>query len=189
MLMKSATVLAVVSCLLYATSIRAEPGPVGRYLMKEPISLFDLGMLKLEMLASNWPNRQAIKEIKAQYGVQPVFIVYYNWDENRIYVQGHIHDFVGDTAKRKLICGRLIAFISDIAGVDPQRGEIYSQLPGYSLFADEFEHRGYSNQAAPKDYKSRLDKIFVIRVFVGEVQEKPISCIRPLLSNAVYFEE
>ena len=187
MLRKCAAVLAVVSCLTGSTSIRAEPGPVRRYLMNEPISLFDLGMLKLEVRALDWSNGRALEEMVAQYGTSsPLFTVRYDWDENRIYVQGHVFEIVDDTATQKLFCNKLIEFISKWAGVDPQTGEVFAGVQGYSQFAGEFSHMGYSNRNEPEDYLSRLDKIFVIKGFVGR---KPVRCVRALLSNKVYFEE
>ena len=188
MLRKCAAVLAVVSCLTGATSIRAESGPVGRYLMNEPISLFELGMLKLETSALRWVTQGELDEMEAEYEARGVFFsVRYDWDENRIYVQGHIIEFEGDTATQKLLCNKLIKLISDMAGVDPKTGEVFSELTGgYSLFAGEFAHMGYSTQTEPEDYRTRLDKIFVIKGFVGR---KPMRCIRALLSNKVYFEE
>ena len=90
MLRKCAAVLAVVSCLAAVTSARAEPGPVGRWLMNEPASLFDLGMIRLNMEAKTWerPHDTFNIEMKEAYGGIPLYFAKYDWDENRIAVEG-----------------------------------------------------------------------------------------------------
>ena len=89
MLRKCAAVLAVVSCLTGATSIRAEPGPVGQWLMGEPASLFDIGMIRLRMEANTWerPYNFYNTKMKEAYGHTPSYTVKYDWDENRIVVE------------------------------------------------------------------------------------------------------
>ena len=56
MLRKSTAVLAVVSCLVNTNTARAEPGSVVDWLMNEPASLFDVGMLRLQRATKRWIN-------------------------------------------------------------------------------------------------------------------------------------
>ena len=63
--------------ILFATTTvgHAEPTPVVKYLMDEPVTLFDLGMLRLDRLFDDFK----VKDAKS------VFVsVGYKWKENRI---------------------------------------------------------------------------------------------------------
>jgi hypothetical protein len=188
MLRKFAAALAVVLCLANANATRAEPGAVINWLMNEPASLFDIGMLLLSQEASEWGRFKFVKQFAAKYGGQTFFLVDYDWDENRIYVSGYITaDIVGRT-EQKAACKALIIFMSDLAGVDPTTGRALSGLNS-SSWSQHFSHADYVKTTEPKDYQSRLDQIFVLRVFVGPPAKQGTKCRRQLLSSEVYFEE
>ena len=78
-----ASVISILSLLVLMTingrQLRAEPGPVGTWLMNEPASLWDLGMLRLEEYISE------MKETHLQ--VNYTEDINYDWDENRIMIQ------------------------------------------------------------------------------------------------------
>jgi hypothetical protein len=188
MLRKFAAALAVVLCLANANATRAEPGPVVKWLMNEPASLFDVGMLLLSQEASEWVRFKFVKEFAAKYGGQTFFLVDYDWDENRIYVSGYLTaDIVGRT-EQKAACKALIIFMSDLAGVDATTGRAYSALNS-SSFSEHFGHADYEKTSQPKDYRSRLDQIFVLRAFIGPPAKQGTKCRRALISNEIYFEE
>ena len=74
-----ASVISIVSLLVIATNLggplRAEPGPVGKWLMDEPTSLWDLGMLRLEKIVDDW---KGLKDSEKD--------TYYDWNQNRIII-------------------------------------------------------------------------------------------------------
>ena len=189
MLRKSAAVLAVVLCLANVNATRAEPGPVVNWLMNEPASLFDVGMLRLDLWISIWGEHPRIIEIKQRFGSSSWAHPWYNFEENRIYVTISVHDGIDvDNAGRKAVCRELIDFMSRQAVVDPTTGKYVDDRLKVSAFAQRFEHRDYTKTSAPSDYQSRLDGIFVLRAFVGE-DPRRTTCRRALMSNKVYFEE
>lgn len=106
MLRKCAAVLAVVSCLTGATSIRAEPGPVGQWLMGEPASLFDIGMITLSTQMLFWSRPDTAYNIKLEeaYGRTAVYTVNYHWDENRIVVEGWLGKKSNERFDAELAC-------------------------------------------------------------------------------------
>ncbi len=194
MLRKCAAVLAVVSCLAAVTSARAEPGPVGQWLMNEPASLFDIGMIRLKMEAKTWELQDFAynTEMKEAYGQPPGYIAGYDWDENRIVVQGWLGIKSEERPDAELACKKVLSLISDRAGVVPDTGKFSLSDMTNSVFADYFSHIGYEVKDAPEDYKSRLDQIFLIKaniLLVGEYPKQFFACSRRLLSNKIYFEE
>ena len=189
MLRKSAAAVAVVLCLANANAIRADPGPVVNWLMDEPASLFDVGMLRLDLLVEGWENHTEFLEIKQRFGSSSWTNSWYNFEENRIYVTISVFDGIDvDNAGRKAVCRELIDFMSRQAGVDLTTGKLIWDKMESSSFADSFEHRDYTKTSAPSDYQSRLDGIFVLRAVVGK-DPQLTTCRRALMSNKVYFEE
>lgn len=189
MLRNAAVALAAVICLATISPTRADPGPVVNWLMQEPASLFDLGMMRLHIEKFEWsnPRRTFNEEMKAQYGDIPVYLVFYNWRENRIYVLGAIksQDLLLSKEEAKQVCKRIIGEISRLANVDPKTGTTNGD---HSIFADFFSHYDYENPKEPDNYKSKLDQIFVLAANV-RVHNETTFCRRPLLSAKVYFEE
>ena len=112
MLRKCAAVLAVVSCLTYATSARAEPGPVEQWLMNEPASLFDLGMLRVELQLDELKDYD---ELKDRLGAL-LFYSSYNWDKNRIYLSGAIFG-ASPEIDGKHFCKLIISNVRKIGGI------------------------------------------------------------------------
>ena len=75
-----ASVISIVSLLVIATNLggplRAEPGPVGKWLMDEPTSLWELGMFRLEEYVRGWKGAHPLASYSSR--------VRYDWDQNRI---------------------------------------------------------------------------------------------------------
>ena len=192
MLRKCAAVLTVVLCLANVNAPRAEPGPIGRWLMDEPASLFDLGMLRLEMDAWRWerPHYTYNVQMKAAYGTYPTYTVGYDWDENRIVVRGWMLQNINERTDAESACKKILSHISDMAGVVSDTGKLRHPGMTASRFADYFSHIGYLEAGEPEDYRSRLDQIFVIKGSVVHSEDgQYVACSRRLLSTKVNFEE
>ncbi len=187
MLRKFAAALAVVLCLANANATRAEPGPVVKWLINEPASLFDIGMSRLATETTRWGRAKEIAELREQLGALIVFWSTYNFPDNRIFLSGLIQDIGDLLADRKAICRKLIDFMSIQALVDPKAGQLMPgvETSGFSIY---FQHLGYVNKSAPSNYQSRLDRIFILEALVGDSPQQTI-CRRSLMSNKVYFEE
>ena len=190
MLRKSTAVLAVVSCLVNTNTARAEPGSVVDWLMNEPASLFDVGMLRLQRATKRWIN-ESVSEgpgFGEPYLAGAYFSAIYDWDENRIYVSGFIQEEFADTTRQKSACKATIRYMSAKAGIDSTTGRAFVPLDS-TLLSGHFNHFYYDTASQPKDYRSRLDQVFVLRAFVGPQTKPTLNCRRDLLSNKVYFEE
>ena len=64
------------AALAFTTIAHAEPGPVGRWLMNEPVSMWTFGMARLENYVGGWGVTHPL-------GSYPI-AVFYDWEENRI---------------------------------------------------------------------------------------------------------
>ena len=192
MLRKSAAVLAVVLWLGNVNATRADAGPVVNWLMSEPASLFDLGMLRLQTEATKWTRKSHIynETMDAQYGTYPGYEVWYDWDENRIFVESYLLYEINIIDDAKQACRIMLDAISQNASVDPETGEPTRTISGspVSEFARYFRHSDYATKNTPDNYMTRLDKIFMLRAVVNPLGDST-TCFRPLLSNKVYFEE
>jgi hypothetical protein len=126
---------------------RAEPGPVIRWLMAEPASLWELGMFRLQSLL--------LAEFRGDHPLARVWRdARYDWAENRIHVS-----IATDERYEEARCARLVGELRSLANVKdgkPLNGES-------SLFANQFA-RGFSTPDEPDDYTKRLDGIMVLRV-------------------------
>ena len=168
MLRKSAAVLAVVSCLANVNATRAEPGPVVNWLMDEPASLFDIGILRTEITLASINSNTFIR---------------YDWDKNRIYLHTNFVTAIQET-DGKQFCKLLIDRIRTFGGVSGG-----GTLPhAFSNFARNFAHHDYRSAKTPDDYLRKLDQIIEIKGSV-ETPDTATKCHGPLVSDKVYFEE
>ena len=63
--------------LLSTASVKGEPGPVGKWLMAEPVTLWDLGMIRAE---------KAVDNAAASLSGRVFGSVVYDWDNNEIVI-------------------------------------------------------------------------------------------------------
>lgn len=75
MLRKAAAVIAAVLYLANGNSTRADPGPVVDWLMNEPASLFDIGLLRLSLDANSWVHNKIVEQFAAKHGGPTFFLV------------------------------------------------------------------------------------------------------------------
>jgi hypothetical protein len=142
---------------------RAEPGPVGRWLMAEPASMWELGMFRLQtLLLVGLPADHPLARLWRN--------AHYSWDENRIYVSVASDERYG-AARCSHFMGELRS-LADVEDGKPLNSES-------SLFANQFA-RGYSRPDEPEDYTKRLDDIMMLRVDMDQG-----SCRGRLLSEEV----
>ena len=182
MLRKCAAVLAVVLCLANVNAPRAEPGPMVRWLINKPASLFDIGMLLSRLDLEELKDYEELQD----RGGHLLFFPRYDWDKNRIYLMGSIFDASPET-DGKLFCKLLISKVRKIGGVLDD-GKVFGN--SHSGFAANFGHIGYTAKDEPDDYLRKLDHIIEVEGYVDiEGSSAAIRCHGPLVSNKVYFEE
>ena len=86
-LLRAVSTVALLCCLM--TPARAEPGPIGNWLMSEPLTLWDHGMMNMEREA-----KQTAAEIKTS-DTGWIALVRYDWDNNEIGINLIVVGFIG----------------------------------------------------------------------------------------------
>ena len=159
-------VLAVVCSTAMTT--KAEPGPVAQWLMNEPASKWDVGMLRLK--------EYVIRLKKPKLLSEPSKYVEYHWNENRIDISAYFRGRIFD----KRMCQNTINLFR-ISG-EVINGK--ANMPrGYSAYAQAF-WSGYDINNKTKNWLQQLDQIIRVTVYM-----KGGSCAGGLLSDEILYGE
>ena len=155
--------------ILFATTTtgNTEPTPAVRYLMNEPVTLFDLGMLRLEQLFGSF--------------TVPVHVTY-QWKENRIAIDVFLPSNMETKSVQKVRCKKVITGIKNILMVNAQTGKPFSF--SHSLLPELFSHVGFTSTDKPKNVAAELDTITEVSVRVFNVM-----CKSALLSKEILFTQ
>ena len=143
----------------------AEPGPIGRWLMNEPLSLWDKGMF-----AAMEDVKETVEGMKATYGVHASGGVGYSWDNNEIELWANVRELRG--AHTHEHCNRMRrAFINRITDLshssqpwpDP---DIPLKLTHWKVH-EWFSHYGYVSGDRDKKLSEKLARIIFVKIIVG----------------------
>jgi len=172
----------VISLVPYPGQLRAEPDPLVSWLMNEPATLFDIGMLRLN---------ETLDLIKPTFRGDLIASASYSWEQNRIRI-GASAVLEKGRSDFKSVCKKVIKLIRRYGGGLPEFDPSYGNYP--SNYSEFFKHFDYERKNAPDKYRQKLDQIFQIEVEVVEedaVYDENVlaRCDGPLMSNKVYFEE
>ena len=185
--------LALALCALLTSPAKADPGPVVNWLVNEPASVFDIGMMQLRSHLKEMESEWRLNPRKSAYG--PIqFHAFYDLEINRIGIQGWLDFREGelDLLERSVVesvCDDFFRSIRISAGVSEHTGDIAPGISGGSFFSDFFNHVGYINKSAPENYQRRLDRIFTITLkyptlrFYGTDRGPRYTCSGPLLDT------
>lgn len=127
----------------------AEPTPTVRYLMNEPVSLWDWGMREL----GEYFNNLTVEGVKI--GVDSV----YHWQPNRIRIMARAGDpalTFKNAAEARTMCKKTLSGLRARLGIDPATGQPFSQTYG-SYLSSAFSRRGYRKGNEPKKLSDELD--------------------------------
>ena len=143
--------IASITGILAITAGQAIAGPdvVGNYLMDEPASLMDVGIMKLNAL------------------VRPTAFANYNWDENSIEITSMnslVKGSPSDDALEKL-CADWISSVRVLANIDPLKGAPF--YGAESNFARLFLHSGYQREKQPENMTSEIDRMIQLTCILG----------------------
>lgn len=153
-----------------APVLHAEPGPVGQWLMDEPVSLWDFGMLGLREYLNGWKGKHPLASMA--HGAN------YEWDRNRIVI------FVWTEEKfDKSRCKDIITELRKSGGITEQSTFLKEYVITNSIYANYFD-RGFRTGNEPKDYLKRLDQIIEVKAHMTGG-----SCEGPLVSSKVLYGE
>ena len=153
-----ACVLAGVLNVLAMPSI-AEPGPIGRWLMGEPLSLWDKGMFE-----ANEAARRAATFVGSHRGELAWGSASYNWNNNEIDLFFNVQGFRDDPTHEK--CNELRRyFIGHVAaGAHFMHDEEQSRARVQHTIDEWFSHYGYRDKQRDEELAEKITRILFVRV-------------------------
>lgn len=182
----------------------AEPSPTISWLMNEPASMFDIGILRLRDQNEQW-KAELVEKMAEVGGFDALALnessagVVYVFEENRITIEV---SFAGEPDEQA--CESLLGHYRSIiwGGDDRLSPEMATRF-----FANAFGHVNYSVGGAPPDWQERVAEI--VRVTVGIQEEvtpsaddspelaalrqlaggRTIFCTSPLTRDSVSFQK
>lgn len=124
----------------------AGPDAAATYIMGEPASLMDIGMLRLErhLDGAAW--------------------VIYDWDSNTFVLTTFRPATEGDPGAQERACVEWVSEIRSLAAINKETGKPYGQG---SVFADMFTHTGFVRKNQPDNLLEQIDRMFQLRCFGG----------------------
>ena len=168
----------------FAAIAPAEPSRAVRYLMNEPLTLFEWGILQLETGAKSfaWDGLDLFKQFPN---------VEYDWEKNQLKVQMAIYPRYRSLQKStpKEICGDVMRQMKAHFGVAPG-WESVRTISGVGTY---FTHKQFSKPDAPETLAADIERITTLRVDVWtSTTDKPPfrpsqSCSSDLLKPEVQY--
>ena len=155
-------VMLIVALSAFSSPATTEPGPIGRWLMNTPVSLWDKGMFAAAEAA-----KRAAKAIEAEgHGAYTSHSVRYDWNNNEIIFDFSVLRFSGAIQHKNCNLMRR-AFISVLTGGAHAGGSSnkYSRFLIHRTVGQWFSHYGYQSKDRDKRLAEKLSRI----IFVGTV--------------------
>ena len=163
------TVVGLVLVVSISTNPRAEPGPIGRWLMNEPLTLWDRGMMRAQEVADR-AGKQVVREV----GARGFAVANYNWENNEINFSLFVFGFHGKLSHD--ICNQTRrSFISKLAGYSIKQNaeRVRKEIP--ELVSRWFSHIGFESKSRDKKLGEKMARIIFVGVFLNGKQ-KSIMC-------------
>ena len=154
-LVRTIGTVALLCCLM--TPAQAEPGPVGNWLMNEPLTLWDFGMMNMERDA-----KQAAEHIKTSDSGWTAW-AQYSWDNNEIEIRLIVFGFNG--AISHATCNETRrSFLAALLGAygmysEKKAGELAHQAIGWW-----FHHKGFERKSRDEKLEEKLARIVFVAV-------------------------
>ena len=168
----------------FSGTATAEPSRSINWLMQEPVSLFDLGMLRLRIRHQNvwFPELRATAEARSYRPKKFAGTAVYNWDENRISISAV---FIGKPEKNA--CTAIVTKFRSIV-LGPAQEDYAKQL-----FASHFGHINYST-LRPEDLDRNIVNITNLTVGLSDSEDdiflpsKTVFCTARLSDGSVSYK-
>lgn len=162
---------------------RTGPSRRVRYLMDEPITLFDWGLHGLA---------DAMGQLRLSGGGPKLTVMSdYNWDKNRIDLTAIAFRRASTRAEAKDWCREAVTGMRAQLGVNPQIGK--PARGDSSLLGQYFSHQGFRREGKPKGLNAELDDMTRLsaRFSYGPTERKKgaVLCHGRLLSAKTSFGE
>jgi len=141
------------------TNVNAEPSRSVEWLMDEPASLFDIGMIQMRMANQNQWTPELIKKISKHNLKEKdtgLGSVVYNWEKNTIDIGAY---FIGEPSEST--CSAVLSEYKNIA-IPKSSGEMK-----YTFAASKFAHINYTSGKRPKSLDKDISNTFVYTVGIS----------------------
>lgn len=151
-------------------SVSAEPSNTVKWLMNEPLTLFDYGLIKME---------ERLNDDKCLFDSCTTEIDY-NWNDNQIEIVRNIEmtKNVFKTTKENL--KKVIR--NEVMGIS-------LKLVGDKLL-NNFSHKGFAKKDLPSNLSDELSKIIEIKVILNNYEDSySLTCISKKNGGGISFEE
>lgn len=185
---------AAVLAVALACPAQAEPGPIGKWLMNQPVSLWDRGMGRAEaaaketadFLARSFGDSDTSMELARSFksgAERPAFLVevYYNWDDNEITVQLNIFSFrfaalrepapsdhqICNRARQDFLMFLLHRHLDPVAPIKKQLAKA-----AHKSVDIWFSHFGYREKSRDKELGAKLARIVFVRAYIQGTDRK-----------------
>jgi hypothetical protein len=174
------------ACILCTGTVQADPSPSVRYLMSEPVSLFEWGIFRLEARAERFAFDGL--DIRKQFAR-----VQYDWSSNQLRVQLTVYpryqSLQGTTARH--VCDSLVRQEKSLLGVTPGFEQM-REIDGVGTF---FRHQHFDKADVPKTLDADLEAITILEVdvMVSKSDQPPFqkaaSCSSELLKSETRYSD
>lgn len=180
MLRKLRVILTLAIGILPYSSTYANPDETTRQLMTESASVFDVGMLRLELELSQ------IKKTVRYPKSFDLLNASYIWNKDQIVIFTGPINAVSTIEDAKSGCKEAFSVIRNYALVSAATGKLLNFVDNTN-FSGFFSHNGYSISKIQSSL-AEFDKKFVLKCRCPVRGGEDIKAEAPLLSNKIFFE-
>ena len=142
-----------------ATRSLAEPGPIGRWLMDQPVSLWDQGLSRMQERAND-----ATASMSRDMKIGAFAVLRYDWDNNEIGIDVFVMDNFNPGTLENCNKHRR-SFIQGLMGVPPEH---LNQRTAETIFPIQvnswFSHFGYKGNSRDENLAKKLARIIFVQV-------------------------
>lgn len=184
------SLLALTLLTLSALSASAEPTPAVRWLMNEPASLFDIGMMRLrEVNKLSWTPAFLAEITKrnlnlTHYERSWLGGAVYSWDDNIISIDVSL---LG--APTEVLCSTALGIYKDV--ISPNRES--SRELAVLFLTHFFDHINYNSARRPKDLHENLANVLIFSVGISDsrdpITNSTIFCTSKLFDSVPTFKK
>ena len=155
---------------MMASSAGAEPGPIGKWLMEQPLTVWDIGMTKAGDQA-----KRARDGMPTKSGMPEFAWAKYDWDNNEIDIHLSIWNYRGEMTHEK--CNELRGSFLDGLGLYPRSfGEDDWREGILSRIRQWFSHEGFQNKSRDENLAEKMSTIIFVQVKMSKGGGAGISC-------------
>ena len=166
-------VAAVAASMAWTVPLNAEPGPIGRWLMNEPVTLWDRGMDAMQEEA------RGLYDLDSDWLPTGMHIlgaaVAFNWDDNEINIFAWFpstppdyinHGMCNDVRQR--VISRITGFPKGITGI--------KDFDISDVIHNWFSHAGYRSGDRDDELGKKMSRIIFVEVDMNPTTGDGISC-------------